>query len=118
MDPLVKGPLRARLAGPGERGRALALRARVFRGGRADEDEWDAGSHHVLVERDGALAATFRIRDWPAGRIGQSYAGGRYDLTRLSARGGILAEMGRSPEEVSALLASKSVIAARPQQSS
>ena len=95
MEPLVKGALTARLSGPGEVDQALALRGRVFRGGRADRDGADALCRHVLVTRDGTPEATFRIRPFDAEAIGGSYSGQRYDLSRLSARGGRMVELGR-----------------------
>jgi len=95
MEPLVKGALVARLAERSEVAAALALRARVFRGGRADRDAMDALCSHVLVQRDGVLAATFRIRLYPSDQIAGSYSGRRYDLSRLSARGGAMVELGR-----------------------
>jgi len=95
MEPLVKGALVARLAIGAEVEDALALRARVFRGGRADRDAMDAACSHVLVLSEGALAATFRIKQYAADQIAGSYAGGRYNLTRLAAKGGTMVELGR-----------------------
>jgi putative hemolysin len=96
MEPMVKGALAARLAETeGEVAQALALRARVFRGGRADRDAWDDTCRHALILREGMLAATFRVQRLAASEIGTSYAGQRYDLTRLAARGGVLVELGR-----------------------
>ena len=95
MEPLVKGRLVARLAAGAEIEAALALRARVFRGGRADRDAMDRLCSHAVVLREGVLAATFRIRLYGAGQIGASYSGQRYDLSRLAARGGAMVEMGR-----------------------
>lgn len=92
---LVKGALVARLAKSAEVEQALALRARVFRGGRADRDAVDAACSHVLVLRDGMPQATFRIRAFAAGEIGASYSGQRYDLARLAGRGGRMVELGR-----------------------
>lgn len=94
---IVKGDLVARLAAnPADVTAALALRARAFRGGRADRDATDALCQHALLERRGTPVATFRLRfflDGPG--IADSYAGRRYDLTRLAARPGPLAELGR-----------------------
>ena len=95
MEPLQKGAWHARLAAGREVEDALALRARVFRGGRADRDAMDASCNHVLVLHGGVPAATFRIQAYEADQIAHSYAGQRYDLTRLAARGGTLVELGR-----------------------
>jgi putative hemolysin len=95
MEPLVRGALEARLARAGEVEAALALRAQVFRGGRADRDAMDTACAHVLVLQGSTLTATFRIRPYASDQIAGSYSGRRYDLSRLAARGGVMVEMGR-----------------------
>ena len=95
VQPLVKGALVARLAEGAEVEDALALRARVFRGGRADRDAMDGLCSHVVVLKGGGLAATFRIKAYAADQIAASYSGRRYDLSRLAARGGVMVELGR-----------------------
>jgi putative hemolysin len=97
VDAIVKGGWVARWGeGPADLAAALALRGRVFRGGRDDADAQDAFCRHVLVERDGVLAATYRLRLFArSDNIRDSYSGARYDLTRLAARGGAMVEMGR-----------------------
>lgn len=91
------GRLTARLArGVEDLAPALALRAQVFRAGAPDRDAQDDFCQHVLVERAGRLVATFRLRPFPdAARLGEGYAGQRYDLRGLASRGGVMAELGR-----------------------
>ncbi len=97
MEPIRRGTLIARLdQGAADVAAALELRGRVFRAGRSDRDAADARCRHVLVERLGVLQATFRIRLFPqATEIADGYAGQHYDLRRLAARGGAMAELGR-----------------------
>ena len=77
---------------------AQALRGRVFRQGRADEDSFDANCRHVLVEdgSKGRLACTFRIQPFENGaEINHSYAAQFYELSALRGYEGKLVEMGR-----------------------
>jgi len=77
---------------------AQALRGRVFRQGRADEDGFDARCQHVLVEdgTEGRLACTFRIQPFENGaEISRSYAAQFYELSALKGYEGRLVEMGR-----------------------
>ncbi len=77
---------------------AQALRGRVFRQGRMDEDGFDTRCRHVLVEdgREGRLACTFRIQPFENGaEISRSYAAQFYELSALKGYGGRLVEMGR-----------------------
>lgn len=88
----------ARLAqGPQDLARSLALRAEVFRGGRADGDGFDARCRHLLVEdRAGALVCSLRLMALESGAdIHMSYAAQSYDLERLSSYGGAMLEVGR-----------------------
>jgi len=88
----------ARLAhGRAELDRLLAFRRRAFphRHGR-EEDDQDALSAHVMVERDGAVLACFRVMlfGWGAG-LSQGYAARFYDVGPLSGYARPIAEMGR-----------------------
>ena len=96
----------ARLAqGRAELDRLLAFRRRAFphRHGR-EEDDQDALSAHVMVERDGDVLAYFRVMlfGWGAG-LAQGYAARFYDVGPLSRYARPIAEMGRfcvAPEGV------------------
>lgn len=96
----------ARLAhGRAELDRLLAFRRRAFphRHGR-EEDDQDALSAHVMVERDGAVLAYFRVMifGWGAG-LSQGYAARFYDVAPLAGYANPIAEMGRfcvAPEGV------------------
>ncbi len=96
----------ARLAhGRAELDRLLAFRRRAFphRHGR-EEDDQDALSAHVMVERDGAVLAYFRVMifGWGAG-LSQGYAARFYDVGPLAGYSKPVAEMGRfcvAPEGV------------------
>lgn len=77
---------------------AQALRAAVFRQGRADQDSFDTGCRHVLVEDrlKKRLVCTFRIQPFENGaEISRSYAAQFYELSALKAYQGRLVEMGR-----------------------
>ena len=98
MEPIHKGGMVARLAqGRAELDRPLAFRRRAFphRHGR-EEDDQDALSAHVMVERDGAVLACFRVMlfGWGAG-LAQGYAARFYDVGPLSGYARPIAEMGR-----------------------
>ncbi len=102
IDPLIEtGRYRVRLAaGPGDLARAMALRARVFRGGDGGEDAdgFDPLCRHLLVEAvtTGALVCTCRLLDLAdGGRIGDSYAAQFYDLAPLRDFSGRMVEIGR-----------------------
>lgn len=82
----------------------------------ADTELQRAGMLDWLAHRE--LPHPLPIPNIPAGPAANDYGALRGCPTVGQHSAEILAEMGRSPEEVSALLASKSVIAARPQQSS
>ena len=96
----------ARLAqGRAELDRLLSFRRQAFphRHGR-EEDDQDALSAHVMVERDGAVLAYFRVMlfGWGAG-LSQGYAARFYDVGPLSRYARPIAEMGRfcvAPEGV------------------
>ncbi len=88
----------ARLAhGRAELDRLLSFRRRAFphRLGR-EEDDQDALSAHVMVERDGAVLASFRVMlfGWGAG-LSKGYAARFYDVAPLSGYARPIAEMGR-----------------------
>jgi putative hemolysin len=98
VEPIHKGGMVARLAhGRAELDRLLAFRRRAFphRHGR-EEDDQDALSAHVMVERDGAVLACFRVMlfGWGAG-LAQGYAARFYDVGPLSGYARPIAEMGR-----------------------
>jgi putative hemolysin len=98
VEPIHKGGMVARLAqGRAELDRLLAFRRRAFphRHGR-EEDDQDALSAHVMVERDGAVLACFRVMlfGWGAG-LSQGYAARFYDVAPLSGYARPIAEMGR-----------------------
>lgn len=78
--------------------RALALRARRFRGDAgADADAFDEAARHVLVEdREGRVVCTFRLTHFSDGTgVAASYAAQFYDLARLARWPGPMLEMGR-----------------------
>lgn len=84
----------------GEVSRALALRARLFRGdpGAADGDRFDPLCRHLLVEdrHNGALVCTCRLLDLGDGsRVGESYSAQFYELAALAGFGGRMVEIGR-----------------------
>ena len=91
--------LQVRLArDPRDLDRIRALRAAVFPADRGPRDPLDDACRHVLVDdpATGAVAASFRLLSLPdAGRIGESYAARHYDLGRLGAYPGPVAEIGR-----------------------
>ncbi len=106
MEPIHKGGMVARLAqGRAELDRLLAFRRRAFPHRRArEEDDQDALSAHVMVEREGAVLAYFRVMifGWGAG-LAQGYAARFYDVTPLAGYARPIAEMGRfcvAPEGV------------------
>ena len=80
--------------------RALALRARLFRGDPqlADADQFDVRCRHLLVEAraSGALVATCRLLDIADGsKIGCSYSAQFYALEALTGHQGPMIELGR-----------------------
>lgn len=112
MLALQKGRYRVRLAaGDDDLRAAQRLRWLAFIGNRAlpvaedgeaasalDTDDHDDRCRHVLVEdsRTGALVACFRILQLANGtEIGESYSAQHYDLSRLRAFPGPMAEIGR-----------------------
>lgn len=99
MTPLRHGRYRVRSAsGPVDLDRALALRARVFRGGGpSDRDSFDDRCEHLLVEDSaGAVVACFRIMEFAGeGDLGASYSAAFYDLSALARTAGPKIELGR-----------------------
>ncbi len=104
MPVIEKGRYRVRWAVTAEEvGRALALRALAFRGGKdgvggLEGDAFDARCRHVLVEEaaTGDPVATFRLLPLPSGAdLGQSYSAQYYDLSALAAYPGRMIELGR-----------------------
>lgn len=95
------GRYRARsAAGSADMAAALALRARVFRGGAAqsDQDAFDTDCLHMLIEdvATSILVGYFRLRILASGGgVEGSYAAQFYDLSRLSALRDPVAELGR-----------------------
>ncbi|MEC7761953.1 MAG: GNAT family N-acyltransferase [Pseudomonadota bacterium] len=104
---LSRGGLTVRLAeGDRDVGLAQALRHRAFRPGMPeglDVDPHDQACAHVLVERGGALVATYRYQSFAEAAGAQSgYAAQFYDLSGLRHIGGPMIEMGRfclAPDE-------------------
>lgn len=98
---LARGRYVARLAeGAEDLARAQALRYRAFRdpeGEGRDADRFDVIARHVLIEdRDGALAACFRVLSYDDGAaLSASYAAQFYDLAPMAGRAGPLLELGR-----------------------
>ena len=62
------------------------LRYRSFFGEDGiDTDPFDAKSKHLMIEKDGALVCTMRLRVFENGAdLTKSYTGGYYDLSKLS----------------------------------
>jgi len=92
---------RARLAASaGDVAKALALRARVFRGdpAAADEDRFDERCRHLIVEdkASGAVVASCRLLGIENGSgIGESYSAQFYALDGLADLAGPMLEVGR-----------------------
>ncbi|MEM8823467.1 MAG: GNAT family N-acyltransferase [Pseudomonadota bacterium] len=80
-----------RVTGPDGAADALALRARVFRGGASDRDAWDGQARHLTVS-DGAMAACARLS---VGDPRRGYTGGFYGLDRFAATFPKALEVGR-----------------------
>ena len=92
---LELGRWRARLVGRAEAGPALDLRARLYRGGAPDEDRFDAGFEHLLIEEGGDLAASARLARQDAAAILRGYTAQFYDLRPFAAQFGRAVEIGR-----------------------
>lgn len=80
-----------RVNGPDRAADALALRARVFRGGGSDWDPWDARARHLTVS-DGAVAACARLS---VGDPRSGYTAELYGLTPFATRFPKALEIGR-----------------------
>ncbi len=94
--PFARGRVSVRLAGTEAEAEAcFALRHKAFHGraGR-DCDAFDVDWPQILIERDGALVGTFRIRLSSGGASG-GYAGQFYDLTALDHYPATVLELGR-----------------------
>lgn len=78
-----------------EAGDALALRARLFRGGGCDRDRFDEGAQHLTVTGPQGVAACARlaVQDPAAARAG--YTAQSYDLGRFTETFARLVEVGR-----------------------
>ena len=94
MD-FTAGRWRARLVPLAGAGAALALRARVFRGGADDADVFDAEARHLLIEGASGLAACARLSVQRGEDVLRGYTAGFYDLTRFAARFPVALEVGR-----------------------
>lgn len=80
----AKTALRCRFAvGPADLAECQKLRHRSFlRRDGLDADQFDALSRHLMIERDGVLVCTMRIRLYDHGdKLSHSYTGQFYDLT-------------------------------------
>lgn len=98
MISLERGRYRARLAeGPLDMDAVLALRGRVFRGGRApDGDAYDALCSHLMIEElSGGLVGTGRMMVLTGAEVDAGYSGQFYDLSPLAAWPGTMLELGR-----------------------
>jgi putative hemolysin len=99
MLDLRKGRYVARLAeSEADLGRALALRARMFRAGADDGDDLDAACRHVLVseQSSGRAVCTFRLMLFETGaHIPRSYSARYYELAALARVERPMAELGR-----------------------
>lgn len=95
--PIRQGGRMVRLAGPGDMEAVLALRARAFRGGAEDRDDFDADSLHLWVGPEaGPVQATLRLRRHAdAGALLGGYAARFYDLAAMAGAGGEVLELGR-----------------------
>ena len=92
------GGLRARYgADAGDLAAALALRRRCFRAGRQpDADAFDTRCTHLLIEREGRLAACMRLLDLAdGGALAGSYSAQFYDLSPLADYRAPMLEVGR-----------------------
>lgn len=96
---LEKGGYRARLAqGADDVMAARLLRARCFATGALDQDQFDAGCLHVLIEcrSSGGLVGCFRLMLLESGaELSQSYSFQYYELSRLASFPGRMLELGR-----------------------
>ncbi len=91
------GPYGVRLAdSDAEVAACQALRHRCFFGGAGlDAEAYDALCDHLMVADGHGLVATCRVRRVTGAGLAQTYAGARYDLTRLMQFDRPLLEMGR-----------------------
>ncbi len=88
-------PILCRMAmSPDDVAACQALRHACFHGGTGlDADQFDAFSNHVMVERDGVLVCTLRLRVLPDGvDFSGTYTDGFYDFGPLA---GTTLEVGR-----------------------
>jgi len=96
---LSKGRYRARLAGAAaDIAAAQALRTLSFRTDAPDQDGFDAGCTHVIVEdrQSGAVVCCYRLLVLEGGAdLERSYSAQFYDLSALQGFVGRMAEMGR-----------------------
>ncbi|MDZ7905034.1 MAG: GNAT family N-acyltransferase [Cypionkella sp.] len=72
---------------------AMALRRARFGAG---EDDFDAGCMQILIQFQGDLCATFRLRPYASGaELGQGYSAQFYDVRALAAMSRPALELGR-----------------------
>lgn len=95
MRDLELGRWRARLVRRAGADAALDLRARLYRGGRPDEDRFDATSEHLLIEGDAGLAGCARLRRQDAAGIRDGYTAQFYDVAAFADHFGRGIEVGR-----------------------
>lgn len=98
MNTVERGRYRARLAdGLLDMDQVLWLRRVVFRGGRTtDQDRFDAGCRHLIVEeQSGQLVGCLRLQVCIGAEIEESYSAQFYDVTALSAFPEPMLEIGR-----------------------
>ena len=81
--------------GPDAEAGALALRAAVFRGGRADRDAFDDTATHLTISDAEGPAACARLALLRGETIARGYTGQSYDLAAFAARHPVALEVGR-----------------------
>ena len=74
---------------------AMAMRARLFRGGAPDGDRFDAAARHLTIAGPGGLAAYARLWPQDAAGIVRGYSAAFYDLARMAAAFPRALEVGR-----------------------
>lgn len=92
---ITAGRWRVRLTGSENADAALALRARVFRGGACDRDAFDARARHLVVEDGARTLACARLQLQRRAEVGAGYSAQYYDLQKFSAAFPRALEVGR-----------------------
>lgn len=92
---MTGGRLRARIVPLADAAAALDLRAKVFRRGAPDDDAFDAGARHLLIEDGTALRGCARITVQHGQAILSGYTATTWNLTSLAAHFPDAIEVGR-----------------------